>query len=78
GNEDYQIASLDMPKGKMILDKVFGNKESYEGAVDVNIALKTINDSGKVIVTTSYQGCSEKGLCYPPQTVQTEINLSGS
>ena len=77
-NDDYQIVSLDMPKGKMIEDKIFGNKESYDRSMEVKILLKPVNDSGKVIVKTSYQGCSEKGLCYPPQSVETELMLKGS
>ena len=72
---DYQIKSLNIPKGEMILDKVFGDKESFKKAVDIDIRLKANNDTGKVILSASYQGCSEKGLCYPPQTVKTSIDL---
>ena len=75
GNDDYQISALDMPKGTMIEDKIFGKQESYAGALDVKIALKEINPTGKVIVKTRYQGCSDKGLCYPPQSVESEIML---
>lgn len=75
GNDDYQIAALDMPKGKLIEDKIFGKQESYEGGLDVKISLKEMNASGKVIVKTKYQGCSDKGLCYPPQSIETVISL---
>jgi len=75
GDDNYQISSLKMPEGKMIEDKVFGNKLSYEGQLDVTISLKKVNDTGKVILKTSYQGCSEKGLCYPPQHIETELAL---
>jgi len=80
-NGNYQISGIDMPKGKMIEDKVFGNKESYEGRIDVKISVKEMKPSpktGMLTITTGYQGCSEKGLCYPPQSIQTEINLTGS
>jgi len=74
-NDEYQIAELDMPKGKMIDDKVFGNKESYDGSLEIRVSLKAVNASGKLLFRVGYQGCSEKGLCYPPQSVETEIAL---
>jgi len=77
-NDDYQIASINIPKGKMIEDKVFGNKESYEGAVDIKITLKAVNASsvsGKATINVGYQGCSARGLCYPPQDVKSVISL---
>lgn len=78
GNEDYQINELNLPKGKMILDKTFGDQESYSGKMAVNIKLKSINETGKVTLNTKYQGCSEKGLCYPPQKVASVIELKSS
>jgi len=74
-NNDYQISTLNMPKGEMILDEVFGDQESYKGSLDITIALKALNDSGNVVLQTKYQGCSEKGLCYPPQKVKSVITL---
>jgi len=72
---DYQISALNMPKGEMILDKVFGEQESYSGSLDVNIALKAVKNSGTATLKTTYQGCSDRGLCYPPQNITSVIEL---
>ncbi len=44
------------------LDKNFGEVQVFHKQLDVHIT-----QSGDGSLTLSYQGCSEQGLCYPPQ-----------
>ena len=52
-------------KGKIKEDEFFGKQEVFYGATTLKIIPKVeLSKNYKVIL--KYQGCSEKGLCYPP------------
>jgi len=54
-----------------------GKLPVYKG--NLKIAVPVIKSSGKtLIIKVHYQGCSEKGYCYPPQTKIVPINLAGN
>ena len=56
-------ASLDIRQpSETKLDKNFGKVQVFHNELDIRIH----NPSGAAL-TLSYQGCSEQGLCYPPQ-----------
>lgn len=54
-----------------------GKLPVYKG--NLKIAVPVIKSSEKtIVVKVHYQGCSEKGYCYPPQTKVVPINLAGN
>ena len=59
--EDY---TLILPQGKLKVDEYFGEQEVFYGtvsmAININASLAREN------IGIEIQGCSEKGLCYPP------------
>jgi thiol:disulfide interchange protein DsbD len=60
------LAEPVLPHGKQEYDEGFGKYvETLRGAVTVALPLRTA--SGDFGVAISYQGCADKGLCYPPQ-----------
>ena len=52
------------PPGLSEDDPTFGPTEVYRGAAHATVASTDLPPSGDIIV--SYQGCSDRGLCYPP------------
>ena len=50
-----------LPKGKWFLDATFGRVKVLEGFVTSSIG--ALHEE----VSVHYQGCAEKGYCYPPQ-----------
>jgi len=62
------------PQGDIKEDEFFGKQEVYFGKQIITILLKdrVLTDQK---IRIDYQGCSEKGLCYPPST--HIINLEG-
>jgi len=52
-------------KGKIKEDEFFGKQEVFYGATTLKIIPK-VELSKNYKITLKYQGCSEKGLCYPP------------
>ncbi len=59
---DYKII---LSKGKIKEDEFFGKQEVFYKLAAVKLLSKTLfHENYKV--TLEYQGCSDKGLCYPP------------
>lgn len=73
--QSARIADVKMPSGVMLDDKTFGRQETYKDHVNVAVTLKQQPDLKQVKLVTQYQGCSEKGLCYPPETREVNISL---
>jgi thiol:disulfide interchange protein DsbD len=61
---DGRLVPVADPPGLPEDDPIFGPTEVYRGAVRATVAAKDLPPSGDLIV--SYQGCSDRGLCYPP------------
>ena len=58
-----------IPAGEKQMDEVFGEVEVYYHAVSVRVPVAaTASSPATFEVGISYQGCADKGLCYPPQT----------
>ena len=62
------------PQGEIKEDEFFGKQEVYFGIQIITILLKDLVLTDQKI-RIDYQGCSEKGLCYPPST--HIINVEG-
>lgn len=60
-----KVTKIILPAGEMKEDHNFGKQEVYHHDFNANIQLPAALKS-KVTVDASYQGCSEKGLCYAP------------
>lgn len=56
-----------LPAGEQKTDDYFGEVEVYYGVLDIR--LPVANPEAKPFtLRVSYQGCADKGLCYPPET----------
>lgn len=67
GNTPFAIANVVLPEGKLKQDQFFGESQVF---YDNASALLTLAYTGaaprQVTLSATYQGCSEKGLCYSP------------
>ncbi|MDD2833555.1 MAG: protein-disulfide reductase DsbD [Methylotenera sp.] len=61
--QDHEVQ---LPNGDIKNDPHFGQMEVYHNDITALLVLKT-PPSTPITVQASYQGCSEKGLCYAPQ-----------
>ena len=73
--ESARIANIEIPEGLMLEDKTFGRQEAFKHQVSIKVDVKGASGQSSVKLETKYQGCSEKGLCYPPETREVEIPL---
>ncbi len=71
-----RVASLDMPKADQKNDPNFGKMFVYHKDFNVTIHLADVPaGTTRVKLDATYQGCSEKGICYPPQDQTFEVDL---
>ncbi len=74
-----KIETIDLPAGDLKDDQNFGKQEVYHHDFAANIKLDSANNPTKnLMVHATYQGCSEKGLCYAPITKAISIALNGA
>jgi thiol:disulfide interchange protein DsbD len=64
---DISLGQAVLPTGQARHDEFFGDIEAYYGVLDVDIPLD--NPQNRPFnLAVGYQGCADKGLCYPPET----------
>lgn len=76
-NKAVSLGAYTLPPADVENDPYFGRTEIYHNAVDVRLPL-TRRDGGAqaVELIAHYQGCAEKGICYPPQTRKVALTLT--
>src|SRR5882762_3428075 len=64
-----------IPPGKVKFDETFQkNVETHRGMLRITLPIQQAGHPFRVAVT--YQGCAEKGLCYPPAQMRADVNLA--
>ncbi|MCW8276422.1 protein-disulfide reductase DsbD [Pseudomonas sp. PCH199] len=72
---DVTLGPAQLPKGEQKHDEYFGDVEVYHGILDVELPR---TDQRTFTLAVTYQGCADKGLCYPPETERLSINGNGA
>ncbi|QXH36369.1 protein-disulfide reductase DsbD [Pseudomonas muyukensis] len=71
---DIKLGTPAIPEGEAKHDEFFGDVEVYHGVLDIELPR---NDPRAFTLLVGYQGCADKGLCYPPQTARLGIAGEG-
>ncbi|MBG8562628.1 protein-disulfide reductase DsbD, partial [Pseudomonas qingdaonensis] len=69
---DIALGTAQLPAGEAKHDEYFGDVEVYHGILDID--LPRTADQRPFTLVVSYQGCADKGLCYPPETERLSID----
>lgn len=73
-----QLGAPQFPPGQIKNDEYFGRQEIYHHELRVTVPVaRAAGGAFTLPVQVTYQGCAEKGLCYPPTTKLVSITLSG-
>ena len=73
------VEAVDLPKGEMKHDDNFGDMEVYHQPFQAIAHLRHPGVApGSVTLLASFQGCSEKGLCYAPIRKTFDITLDAA
>lgn len=73
------ITHVELPAGELKQDPNFGQTEVYHHDIMAKLAL--VGDAGNAVtIAATYQGCSEKGLCYAPihKTLVVDLGSGGA
>jgi thiol:disulfide interchange protein DsbD len=74
---DITLGATQLPQGEQKHDEFFGDVEVYHGILDVELP-RTAGDQRAFTLAVTYQGCADKGLCYPPETERLSIDGTSS
>jgi thioredoxin:protein disulfide reductase len=70
-----KLGPVALPRGEEKFDTNFKKTMIvYKHQLTVDVSVEKANAS--LPVTVSYQGCAEKGLCYPPATAELKVALA--
>ncbi len=78
-DKDLSLGKVVIPPGEPKTDQFFGDISVYHDGVDISLPFSrkspaAINTNLKV----TYQGCAERGICYPPKTQTIPITLAAN
>ena len=74
--EGVDLGSPILPTALVKQDEFFGQLAIYRGKLTVEIPLHFLaTPPGTIQITSYFQGCSDDGICYPPQTQTLAISL---
>ncbi|CAG1771929.1 Thiol:disulfide interchange protein DsbD [uncultured bacterium] len=72
--EGVELGDPSFPVGEIKHDDFFGNMEVYRKTFKVIVPVK-VHRQSNLTLNVRYQGCSDKGICYPPQQKTFDLTL---
>ncbi len=70
----FALGEAEIPQGKVKNDEYFGEVQVYYHEVSARVPVTRTDGTAAVFdATITYQGCADRGLCYPPQTKHVSL-----
>lgn len=63
------------PAGETHHDENFGDVVIYRNTLNVPVTLSVENGASSLQLLVQYQGCADRGICYPPQKTTFDLKL---
>ncbi len=74
----FTLGEAQIPHGKTKIDEYFGEVQVYYHEVSARVPVtRTGTGEGPFEAVVTYQGCADRGLCYPPQTRRVSFSWHG-
>jgi thiol:disulfide interchange protein DsbD len=74
--EGNQLGAYTIPRGTPKHDEAFGQVETFYNELGFDLPIIRTNSSTNTItLQASYQGCADRGVCYPPMTKKIDLEL---
>lgn len=77
-NSQTRLADLRslLPVGETHLDEEFGQVEVYRNELSLDVPLQRLSMVAEALeLTAKFQGCADRGVCYPPMTSKVGLEL---
>lgn len=71
-SDNARLSPIDLPQGIDHEDEFFGVQQIYTEQLNFTINIEQADENA--VVTVRYQGCADKGLCYPPTKKKISLN----
>lgn len=73
-NPHTSLGTYTMPHGKSKHDEAFGNVEIFYNSLEFDVPLvRTSKSAHTLTLQAKYQGCADRGVCYPPMIKKIEL-----
>lgn len=69
------LGPAEFPEGVLHSDEFFGEQEIYRGAFEISVPYSRRARANELELEMRLQGCADIGLCYPPQTWTSRVEL---
>jgi thioredoxin:protein disulfide reductase len=71
-----RLAAYQLPSGLVKVDQFFGKTEIYHDQLVTELRLeRSTPGATDLALLVNYQGCAEKGICYPPMSKKVSLRL---
>jgi thiol:disulfide interchange protein DsbD len=71
-----QLGSITLPQGKPYHDESFGDVQIFHNELSFDVPLiRTDKKPHSITLLAKYQGCADRGVCYPPMESSIELQL---
>ena len=71
-----QLGNFSIPQGTPAHDEEFGQVEIFHNELGFDLPIIRNNTSAQTItLLAKYQGCADRGVCYPPMTKKVDLEL---
>jgi thiol:disulfide interchange protein DsbD len=67
-----EFDAITLPEGEDHEDEFFGVQQVFRGQLNFTVKLTDVGDNA--VFTLRYQGCADKGLCYPPKRKEIPLD----
>lgn len=76
GATETRLGELALPTGETHLDEEFGQVEVYRNELSLDVPLQRQSLAAESVeLTAKFQGCADRGVCYPPMTSKVVLQL---
>ncbi len=74
--DGVKLGSYDVPRGEPKQDEAFGLVETFHNELDFDLPLiRSALSAQTITLQASYQGCADRGVCYPPMSKNLDLTL---
>jgi thiol:disulfide interchange protein DsbD len=71
------LGAYDIPRGAPKQDEAFGQVETFHDKLEFDLPLIRTNQAAQTVtLQAKFQGCADRGVCYPPMSKKTDLALS--
>ncbi|HEY8219906.1 MAG TPA: protein-disulfide reductase DsbD [Methylobacter sp.] len=73
--QQIRLSEPAFPAGQTHHDENFGDVVIYRKALNVPVTITAENGADALQLLVQYQGCADRGICYPPQKATFDLKL---